>query len=320
MNNNTTNNFLVGTIEEGITTNTKPWATQKDSWEVLTNMYQWRGRIVKKSPYSTLGQLSHIITNQIVAASSANFSNNLFSTFSLTGVTIVPGYMTITVNGGANYTLIEDPANPGEIIQSSGVGIDFVDGSINYLTGDFELNFSVNPGGNVVISFSYAYGLPVMGLRTRNLFELNEQDTIAFDTVYSYRYSNASQQFVPLLSIMPAIWSGTNSQFFFTTNYAGAFWATNFKPGLHGVAIFNITNAVNGVVSTGSNHGFTTGQTVVFINLLGNIDLNGNSYVITVTGPNTFTIPFQTGFLKRTLKESPRQQTLKRKLVGLGSF
>lgn len=288
--NNNTNNFLVGTIEEGITTNTKPWATPKDSWESLTNMYQFRGRIVKKSPYSTIGQLSHTVINQIVALSAANFTNNLFTTFSITNATIVPGYMTITVNGGANYTLVEDPDNPGEIIQSAGVGANFVSGSINYLTGALSLTFSVNPGGNVVISFSYAYGLPVMGLRTRNLFELNEQDTIAFDTVYSYRYSNASEQFVPLLSVMPTIWSGTNSDFFFTTNYAGAFWATNFKPGLHGAEISNITQAANGVVTTGSNHGFATGQTVAMINVSGMVEINGLSSVITVISPTTFSL------------------------------
>lgn len=292
-----TSNFLIGTIDQGITKNTKPWATPKDSWEELVNCYQWRGRVVKKEPYSQLGQLSFVISSQIVGASAQNFTANLFAVFGLSTVTIVPNFMTITVNGGANYILTEDSSNPGQIIQTGGAGTDFIDGSINYLTGDLALNFNVNPGGNVVITFSYAYSLPVMGLRTRELFELNEQDTIAFDTVYAYRYSNTSEQFVQLPSVMPTIWSGTNYQFFFTTNYAGAFWATNSKPGLHGVAISNIDNANPAQVTTTVNHGYTTGQTVVIINVTGYTPIltstpiiNGQSFVITVTGANTFTL------------------------------
>ena len=173
------------------------------------------------------------------------------------------------------------------IIQVSGSGgisiFKWVD--INYLTGDLALNFSANPGGNVVITFSYAYGLPVMGIRTRELFELNQQDTIAFDTKYSYRYSNASSQFVPLASVMPVVWSGTDYQFFYTTNYAGSFWATNSNPGLNGFAISNVTYLGTAVtITTTLANGFTTGQYVSLINIGGITGLNGNNYLITVTG------------------------------------
>ncbi len=129
-----------------------------------------------------------------------------------------------------------------------------------------------------------------MGLRTRELFDLNQQDTIGFDTRFAYRYSNTSGQFVQLPSIMLTEWSGTNYQFFFTTNYAGAFWETNSKPGLHGSAIGNITNGAVPIVTTLAAHGFTTGQTVVFINVSGMTQINGLSSVITVTGLNTFTL------------------------------
>lgn len=299
--NNNSGNFLVGTIDEGITNNTKPWATPADSWESLINVYQWRGRVVKKTPYTLVGQLSFVVTSQVVAASAQNFTANLFAVFGLAGVTIVPSFTTITVSGGANYTLIEDKANPGSIIYSSGANAPaFLNGSINYLTGDLALNFTAPgpPAGNVVITFSYAYGLPVMGLRTRELFELNDQATIGFDTVYSYIYSTSLKQFIPLPSVMPTIWSGTNSQFFFTTNYAGSFWATNSKPGLHGVNISGISNANPAVVTTTVPHLYTTGQTVAIINVTGYAPLatttpilNGQSFVITVTGANTFTIP-----------------------------
>lgn len=293
-----TSNFLIGTIEEGITTNTKPWATQKDSWEILMNMYQWRGRVVRKTPYTLLGQLSFVIASQVVSASSQNFTANLFAIFGLSGVTIIPSFTNITVSGGANYTLSEDPNNPGSIIFVSGVDVPaFLNGSINYLTGDLALNFTSPgpPAGNVVITFSYAYGLPVMGLRTRELFELNEQDTIAFDTQFSYRFSNTSDQFIPLPSIMPTVWSGTNSQFFFTINYAGAFWATNSKPGLQGWAVTAFSGEAGSgltatvqVTSPGNN--VQVGDYVHFINLNPLLVKNSGVLAIVTIAGNPFTI------------------------------
>src|SRR6185295_2232376 len=141
---------------------------------------------------------------------------------------------------------------------------------------------------------------PVMGLKTRELFGLGLQQLIAFDTTQAYAFDAGTLTFIPLPSVMPVIWSGTDYQFFNIANYAGAFWATNSKPGLNGVAIIN---AVAGVgittITTLTPHGFTTGQTVAIINITstasdGSDDLNGNTYIITVTGLNTFTIPFQT--------------------------
>lgn len=290
-----TSNFLVGTIDEGITKNTKPWATPKDSWEVLMNMYQWRGRVVRKTPYTLVGQLSFQISSQLVGASAQNFTANLFTIFTLSGVTIVPSFITITVNGGANYTLQEDPNNPGSIIKVSGVGTDFLNGSIDYLTGDLALNFSANSGGNVLITFSYAYGLPVMGLPTRELFELNEQDSIAFDTRFAYRFSNTSDQYVPLPSVMPTEWSGTNSQFFFTTNYAGAFWATNSKPGLHGwnVTAFSGSAGVGTLATvqvTSAGNNVQVGDYVYFINLDPALVGNAGILAIVTIAGDPFTI------------------------------
>jgi hypothetical protein len=293
---NNSQNFLIGTIDQGVTKDLKPWATPSDSFEKLTNMYQWRGRIVRKNSYSYLSQLTFVVASQNLGASAANFSINLFTALSLTGVSVLPESISITVNGGANYTLAEDPDNPGSIILISGANVPaFLNGSINYITGDLVLNFAGAPGGNVVISFSYVYSLPVMGLRTRELFELNEQDTIAFDTRFAYRFSNTSDQFVPLPSIMPTEWSGTDSQFFFTTNYAGAFWATNSKLGLHGWAVTDFagsagvgTSATVNVTSAGN--AVAIGDYVHFINLDPSLVNNSGILAIVTAAGNPFTV------------------------------
>ncbi len=188
----TTQNFTIGTIKDGIRKDSKPHAQPDDSFEVLTNAYQWRDRVIRRSGYKQLGRLAN--------------------------------------------------------------------------------------------------GTPVMGLRTQEDFGIGQQSLIAFDTTDAYKWNGTI--FIPLPSVMPVTWSGTDYQFFFTTNYANAFWATNGRSGLHGVAITSITNAVapGALVTTLTPHGFTTGQTVVFINVGGMIEINGQSDTITVTGPTTFTL------------------------------
>lgn len=191
----TTTNFIIGpVIKDGLRKDLKPFATPEDSFEVLENALQFRGRIIRKPGYTQLGRLAN--------------------------------------------------------------------------------------------------GTPVMGLRTYENFGIDLQTLVAFDTTQAYEWNGTT--FIPLPSVMPVIWSGTDYQFFWTINYANAFWATNSKPGLNG---FNVSNAVAGAgfttITTTLPNGFTSGQSVALINLGGMFDLNGNVYVITVTGPNTFTVPFQ---------------------------
>ena len=145
-----------------------------------------------------------------------------------------------------------------------------------------------------------ANGTPVMGLKTKEEFGIDVQSLVAFDTTTSYEWNGTA--FVPLLISGTATvetWSGTDYQFFYTANYANAFWATNSKPGLHGATITNITNAVvaaaTPLVTTSAAHGFTTGQTVVFINVKGMTQINGLSALITSTpSPTTFSINIDT--------------------------
>lgn len=198
----TSSKFMIGPIPEGMRKDVKPWALVENAFEVLTNAYQFRGRIIRRKGYKLLGRL-----------------------------TISPGVYKKT---------------------------------------------------------------PVMGLKTRELFVLGQQQLIAFDTTNAYEYNAGSQTFNELPSIMPTVWTGTNSQFFNIANYAGGFWATNFKPGLHGAPISTITKAVIGagtpLVTTVAPHGFSTGQTVVFINVSGMPEINGLSSKITVLSATTFSL------------------------------
>ena len=55
----TTQSFLIGTIGDGLRKDLKAWATPEDSFDTLTNAYQFRGRIVKRKGYMKLGRLTN---------------------------------------------------------------------------------------------------------------------------------------------------------------------------------------------------------------------------------------------------------------------
>lgn len=78
--------------------------------------------------------------------------------------------------------------------------------------------------------------LPVMGLRTRELTTINQEQLIAFDTTKANRWSTTLLKFVDIsFHTLPATnafsWTGSDSDFFWTSNYADAFWATNSTRG-----------------------------------------------------------------------------------------
>lgn len=183
-----TSTFLIGTIGDGLRKDIKPWATPEDSFDVLTNAYQWRGRVVRRSGYIKLGTLAN--------------------------------------------------------------------------------------------------GTPVMGLRTQEQFGIDLQSLIAFDTTQAYRWNGTN--FVNLASVMPVIWSGTDSQFFFSTNYAAAFWATNDKPGLNGWVVQSFAAQAGSGTSatvqvTAAGNAVSIGDAVYFVNVTGAAAAN-NLIFGTVTG------------------------------------
>jgi len=154
-----------------------------------------------------------------------------------------------------------------------------------------------------------ANGTPVMGLKTWEQLGINVQTLIAFDTTTAYEYNGTT--FVTLPSVMPVVWSGTDYQFFYTANYANAFWATNSKPGLNGWAISNFAGSAGvgntaTVNVTSAGNAVAIGDYVYFINLsnavaanaavLARVTVAGNPFTVTaVNQPTTSTFTWTNG-------------------------
>jgi hypothetical protein len=187
-----------------------------DAFPILENAYIFRERIRRKDGWKLLGRLQRNITS----ATSGSFTNSLLAPYEATS-SLVPGSINITGSGGVNWT---DPNADGVLIPSAITP----NGTVNYATGVLTGPTPANTG-----SFSYYPNLPVMGIRNRELNATSVDQQIFFDTIYAYIFiNNLFQEWLP-----GTVWSGTDYQFFWTTNYwsspapAGLkiFWATNFN-------------------------------------------------------------------------------------------
>lgn len=178
----------------------------------------------------------------------------------ISGVNVVPGSGDDTINN--NWTAVEvfsgsfkiavDSGNWGVyssggtwtkttgsvtlIDQGNGIlatnPVSSVTGTIEYNTGNVTITGAPS-GQPTSINFTYFPNLPVMGIRTQEVPAINNENTIIFDTKYAYQINSGIVSELP--SSTATTWTGSNSNFFFSTNYwvdstnNKLFWVTNFS-------------------------------------------------------------------------------------------
>lgn len=232
-------------METGLVQSRQDFILPNDAYPVLENAFVWRERIKRKQGFKLLGRLRRTFTNLPIGNSDASpwTINTLYSKVvppitPQTNAEIEPGSVIITIGG----TQVIDQGD-GTLATSPVSGIT---GTINYLTGVIVIT---GAGGGVAstATFNYFPGLPVMGLLQEELNGINAERTIAFDTVYAYRFQGSGwQEFLP-----GTIWTGTNSDFFWGTNYwvgdgnLKIFWVTNFTDPIRYTNGIAATNWVN---------------------------------------------------------------------------
>ena len=206
-----------------------------DAFPVLDNAYCYRERIVKREGNKLLGRLQRNLTNQSLGNTSASVTTITFTdifttigTFSGENPELQPGTLAISIGAPDTATFI-DNGNGSFAVTGLGVAA----GSyVIYSTGKVVLKFSapLTGGGAITAAFNYYPSLPVMGIETREVAGFNTQQTVWFDQKYAYTWTGAAlTEFIP-----GTTWAGTDSDFFWTTNYRGSvdstrlLFATNF--------------------------------------------------------------------------------------------
>lgn len=311
--------IVIGPMNRGLRNDVTPFNIDNDSFPVLINAYQWRGRVKRKRGTSFLGRLTRFFNSTLSSYNTGSTTitlngsgaGNLLTGFSLqTNGNIVPGSVTITV--GLNvYT---DPAMDGTLSPS---------GSINYASGAIVIAAEAGNAASAV--FRYYPNLPVMGLEEFVSPTNDFPECIAFDTKYSYNistsipynihdvsfYKNPAVSaslpgYVPKTNPTPTTWNGQDYQQFWTVNYQGAMWTTNginvpFSTTNIGMQ-FNTITAVGGIVAgppasctitTSTNHGLVVGDFVFINEIVGMTGINYQTGYVTATpAANQITVTF----------------------------
>ena len=200
------NRFLIAPFESGLTKDLKPFLIPDDAFKELRNAYVFRGRVQKRFGSSLI-------------ASSNPHNNRLRVKI---GDTDPAGDLTITLAAGDGYvTKVGQMFSVGDALFT-----------VTQAVGDLLLSdpaiattatFNTTTGALVLQGTApdtpvYFYPcLPVMGLLLQEISpDINEEQTVAFDTRFAYRFSDGWER------LGTAHWTGDSHHFPWGVNFKGS--------------------------------------------------------------------------------------------------
>ena len=227
--------MYVGPFKSGLDKSKEPFMLANDAFTEINDAYVYREKIRKKSGYDLIGRLHR--TPAVLPELHGNAGPGITTFgFVLTNLPVSPGTTTILLavpDPGWGNIIFTDNGNGTCTATTMPAPIAWGYGTIDYVVGTVTLFWDVVlPAGPTPVSITDYRTLsrqPVMGLGTRISPLLNRWDALAFDLNRSYEFNPVTNIFD---EIAGATWNGSNSDFFWTTNYttlggAELFWATN---------------------------------------------------------------------------------------------
>lgn len=213
----------------GLQNNVKPWLIPDQAFSELNNAYVFRGRVRKRfgSKWLADDKLGTRLRIQVGVTAGGALAGNVRVINADAGMPTAVG-QAFSV-GNIFFTVFNPAPGPQQMLRS--------DGSVAVATYDlttsaFNITGTAVPDGTPVFFYP---GFPVMGLLNAEDNLINDEFLIGFDTRYAYRYINGWLRLSAETTPGAAVWTGSNSQFFWGTTWTGAnasdkvFFVTNFN-------------------------------------------------------------------------------------------
>ena len=202
--------FLIAPLVSGQQTNVKPWLIANDAYESLRNSYIWRGRLKKRFGGRVMDQSQPIARQQQftrlrINVGTTNGAGGLIGF--VPGAIFKVGQM---FSIGTVYYTVNALGNPAPLLSTNPASAFTYDTTL----GTFTV---LNAAPNTIVYFYPAE--PVMHIGLYERVDINNEITIAFDTQFSYQYTTGTGW--NRSGAVPAVWTGSNSQFYWSTNYRG---------------------------------------------------------------------------------------------------
>jgi len=219
--------FMIAPLDQGLVSAFKPWMIPDQAFAELKNAYVFRGRVRKR--------FGAFVMNGSVDAGAQQLRTRLRINIGNTpGPLNVPGTPT-QLQIGQIFSINNDIFTVYQL--GAGVATYSTNGAIA-ATIDSTVNpntvtFVGAPGATAVY---YYPNNPVMGFVIYEIIDINNEQTIAFDTQFAYQYlSGGWERLAGETTPGAATWTGNNRQFFWGTTWTGALasdkilFVTNFN-------------------------------------------------------------------------------------------
>ncbi len=199
--------FMIAPINEGLHTDQKPWLIPDDAFAKMDNAYVFRSRVRKRFGSQLMG-----------SGWSSAATAPLFSRLRVQVGTIgAPASPVPTATGAIGQLFsagdqIFTVVIANGAMLATGVGT----GTFNTATGVFALAGTGLAGATPIWWYP---ALPVMGLTNYEIGAINDQPSYAFDTRFAYVFGGGFWQ--RSFTANTPIFHGSNSDFFWTTNWHG---------------------------------------------------------------------------------------------------
>jgi len=287
--------FFIAPYDEnsGLQTNVKPWLVPDQAFSSLNNAYVFRGRVRKRFGSRWIGDnplVSRLRIN-VGTITAGVFSGNLRTIFVDTGFT--PEIGQAFSIGDIVFTVYNPAGGDQQMLRNDN---SVSTATYNLTTSDFNITGVALPNGTDVYFYP---NLPVMGLLTYEQSSINDEFVIGFDTRYAYQYSSGWERLSNTGAA--AVWTGDNSQFFWSTTWTGVnasdkvFFVTNFNiPDGIRYYFAGTWNAFNYYFSIGDAIDTTDGGGNAAGTVPGGLGALGQTFVI---GSTLFTVTVANGAL-----------------------
>lgn len=221
--------FLIGgPFQSGLEKDKKPFLIADDAFEQLNNAYVFRGRVRKRFGSYLLDTTAPAATAQLNSRLRIELTGGAG-----VGITDGAGAAAGTVPGsifkagqlfsiGTEIYTVPSAGAPVALL-STGAGT----GTYNTTTGAYTF-----AGAPATTQIYFYPAEPVMGFANYEAFDINNEPTLAFDTQFAYIYLTDNWE---RLGGGDATWTGSNSQFFWSSNWRGSsdkdtlLFTTNFN-------------------------------------------------------------------------------------------
>lgn len=205
--------FLIAPLSEGIRRDIKPWLIPQDAFETLNNAYIFRGRIKNRVGSINIG-LSGIDSRlRMNLGTTDPVTGNISGTIPLGAASLGAVGQAFSV-GDEIFTVVDDSPGAQDMLTTGSATTH----TFNVATGAYDIQ-----GATVNTTLYFYPSLPVMGFTQYEQQEINDEDTYAFDTKFSYKLTATGWERIGISTTTPNpdIWTGSNSEFFWSTTWRG---------------------------------------------------------------------------------------------------